>query len=477
MDDFRLYNTLTRQVEIVSALTEARLSLYTCGPTVYDNPHIGNMRSYIFEDVLLKTLREAGFKIIRVMNITDVGHLTSDADSGEDKLQLGARREGKTAWDIARKYEQVFLDDIKLLNIEAPEHLVRATDTVPEQINLIKLLEAKGFTYNTEDGVYFDTSKFPNYGQLAQLNLEGQRPGARVELRESKKNPTDFALWKFSGEPGKRDMEWESPWGLGFPGWHIECSAIILKTIGVQVDIHCGGIEHIPVHHTNEVAQSESATGVQLARYWCHADHLLVDGGKMSKSLNNGYTLADLKDKGIEPLAFRLFSYSASYRSKLNFTWEGVEAAQKRLHRLRKMTREAKAVGSQAASADKEQLKELVSQYEQNLFNDLNIPKVIAQLEEVLSHDVSTWTQYAFAKHLDKVLSLDLDKEESAVDTRIAWDELEDDIKNLVNERKQAREGGNWPQADAIRDQLIAKGYELIDGVGETIVLKSSDSQ
>ena len=334
----RLYNTMSRQVEEFQPLSNDEVKIYTCGPTVYDYPHIGNWYAFIRWDILVRTLIASGYKVNWVMNITDVGHLVSDADEGEDKLEKGARREGKSAWEIADLYTNYFLKGLDRLNFIKPNQLPKATDNIPEQIDFIKGLEAKGFTYQIDDGVYFDTSKVADYGKLARLNIEALKAGARVEYNQQKHSPTDFALWKFSPTDHQRDMEWDSPWGKGFPGWHLECSALVLKYLGKAIDIHAGGIDHLTVHHPNEIAQSESLNGEPFAKYWLHSNFIQVDGQKMSKSLGNLITLEDIEAKGYSLEAFRLLVLESHYRSEAQFTWDTIAAAQNRLNTYRAMS-------------------------------------------------------------------------------------------------------------------------------------------
>jgi len=310
------------------------VGVYTCGPTVYDYQHIGNFRTFLFEDLLKRVLRWNGYRVRHVMNITDVGHLTSDADTGEDKMEKGSRRTGMTAWEIAQLYTDAFLADMKALHIEDPDVLCRATDHIPEQIEFIADIERKGFAYATTDGVYFDTSKQAGYGRLARLDKEGLAAGHRVEQGE-KRHPTDFALWKFSPPGERRQMEWESPWGKGFPGWHIECSAMAQKYLGDWFDIHCGGEDHIPVHHTNEIAQTEARVGTRLANFWMHGYFLLSNDAKMAKSAGEFLRIASLAERGYDPIAFRYLCLTGHYRSQLNFTWEALDAAQTGLDRMR----------------------------------------------------------------------------------------------------------------------------------------------
>ena len=336
----KLHNTLTRKTELFTPMNEGRVTLYTCGPTVYNYLHVGNWAAYIYWDTLVRTLIADGYKVERVMNLTDVGHLVSDADEGEDKLEKGARREGKTAWEVAEFYAEDFLKGIEKLGLINPEHIVRATDFIPQQLELVRTLKNKGYTYQIDDGIYFDTSKFPTYADFAGLDLAAQRAGARVEFNTEKHTPSDFALWKFTPKDERRDMEWDTPSDLlddnsaskkGFPGWHLECSAMAMDILGPTIDIHTGGIDHIPVHHTNEIAQSESASGQIFAHYWLHNNHLKVDGTKISKSLDNGYTLDDLSRRGFSPLDYRMFILQSQYSNEGNFTFENLTAAKNRL--------------------------------------------------------------------------------------------------------------------------------------------------
>ncbi len=453
-----LYDTLTRSLVELKPQEAGAIRMYTCGPTVYNDQHIGNYRTYIFEDVLVKTLEQAGYEVTRVMNITDVGHLVGDGDDGEDKLEVGARREGNTAWEVAKRYEDRFVSDMAELNLQQPTLLVRATEAIEGQINLIKELEEKGYTYATSDGIYFDSSKLTDYGKLAQLDIAGLQAGARVEIGE-KRTATDFALWKFSPTDHRRDMEWESPWGTGFPGWHIECSAIIRENLGDSIDIHCGGVDHIPVHHTNEIAQSETVTGQPLAHIWMHAEFLLVDGGKMAKSLGNVYTLADLKEKGCDPLALRMLSYTTHYRAKLNFTWESLDVAAKSLEKLRRIFHEAQEADETDAVRD------FQVRFRAELMNDLNTPRALAVLWEALGALPTPEEKRSFLEYADTVLSLSLAHALTPI-------ELSSDVQVLLDERDAARAQQNWQRSDELRAQLEQKGYTVQDTPQGTSVVK-----
>ena len=443
----RLYDTRRRSILPLEPICPGKLSVYTCGPTVYGDAHIGNFRTYVFEDVLVRSLRYFGYEVSRVMNVTDVGHLVSDADDGEDKLEIGARRDGTTAWEVAKRYEQRFLDDLDALGLERPDRLVRATETIAEQIELIGRLEERGSTYRLPDGIYFDTATFPAYAELGRLDLVGQQAGKRVEVVKGKRQPYDFALWKFSPDGSKRDMEWESPWGKGFPGWHIECSAIALTELGEEIDIHCGGVDHIPVHHSNELAQSETATGKRFVRHWCHTEFLLLDGGKMSKSLGNLYTLADLAERGIEPAAFKLFTYGAHYRSKQNFTWEAAEAAQNNLERLRQLF---------SRDGDEQGSERLLKAFDDALQNDLNVPEALAIVWKIAQSNVSLADKQGTAQQIDRVLALNLLKEE-------VYTDIPATVSEMATERDQARAHGLWDEADRLRDAINASGYQILD--------------
>ena len=377
------------------------VGVYTCGPTVYDYQHIGNFRTFLFEDLLKRVLRWNGYRVRHVMNITDVGHLTSDADTGEDKMEKGSRRTGMTAWEIAQLYTDAFLADMKALHIEDPDVLCRATDHVREQIEFIADIERKGFAYATADGVYFDTSKQPGYGHLARLDKEGLAAGHRVEQGE-KRHPTDFALWKFSPPGEQRQMEWDSPWGTGFPGWHIECSAMAQKYLGDWFDIHCGGEDHIPVHHTNEIAQTEARVGTRLANFWMHGYFLLSNDAKMAKSAGEFLRIASLAERGYDPIAFRYLCLTGHYRSQLNFTWEALDAAQTGLDRMRQGFHALPA--DAAAQADPA----LVERFTDMLNDDLNLPRALAVAWEALRGDAPAAVKRATLAKFDEVLGLGL---------------------------------------------------------------------
>lgn len=425
---------------------------------MYDRVHIGNLRAFTFEDVLQRVLMLEGYSVKRVMNITDVGHLVGDADDGADKMQQRATKIGKTAWEIAREYETSFREDIQALHILTPEFLPRATDHIQEQIELVQLLEAKGFTYRTSDGIYFDTAKLPAYGKLSGQKLEDKEAGARIEVNQEKRNGTDFALWKFSPVGEKRDMEWESPWGIGFPGWHLECSAMAVKYLGQPFDIHCGGVDHIAVHHENEIAQSEAAFEKPLANYWLHNEFITVDGQKMSKSLGNGYTLKDIQEHGLDPIAFRYFCLGAHYRSKLNFTWEALQAAQNALQKIQRWVMDYKKQATRAGeSADEATL----ADFRAALQEDLNTSKTLALVHGLLSGStLSPDVVYATLVKMDEVLGLGVANWEAKEEVIPA------EIQTLFEARQAARASKQWAESDRLRDELKVQGWLVEDNVG-----------
>jgi len=459
----KLYNTLTRQIDELHPLNAPEVTVYTCGPTVYDYAHIGHWFTYIRWDMLIRTLQASGLRPKWVMNITDVGHLVSDADEGEDKLEKGARREGKTAWEVAEFYAADFLREMSELHIQTPNFLTKATEHIPEQIELIQKLEAKGYTYIIDDGVYYDTAKFPAYADFAKLDLEEQQAGARVEYNQQKRNPTDFALWKFSPKDQQRDMEWESPWGVGFPGWHIECSAMSMKYLGETLDIHTGGIDHIPVHHTNEIAQSEAVTGKPFANMWLHSNHVLIEGEKISKSLGNGIRLHDIEAKGISLDAFRLHVLESHYRSQSKFSWESLSAAQNRLMGYKMAAAQlhqayAAQVNEHADfSASKQQILEALQ-------NDLRTPLALAALSTAMTwleakglHHSQTGELHDYLQFIETILGIDL-----------SVPDISDEQKTLMRDRHDARQAKDWVTSDQLRDQLAGQGIGLHDTASGT---------
>lgn len=494
-----LYNTLSRAKEQFTPQGKT-VSLYTCGPTVYNYAHIGNLRTYVFEDILKRTLKYNGYSVKHVMNITDVGHLTSDADEGEDKMEKGAAREKKSVWEIAKSYTDAFIKDLADLDILEPDIWCKATDHIREQILWIEKLEQKGYTYVTSDGVYFDTSKFPAYGALTKQKLSELKEGARVEKNKEKRNPTDFVLWKFSPKDKQRQMEWESPWGTGFPGWHIECSVMSMKYLGETIDIHCGGVDHIPVHHTNEIAQAEAVTGKPFVKIWMHGEFLAIDplasvtltnntyvcpycgeknlisskkeyltedqgdgillkvrckkcnkvfSGmiKMAKSGENFITLQTLKEKGIQPLAYRYFCLGTHYRKRLNFSWEALQAAQNGLENL------------SALAANLGEPKIGCAEFEQKFMDaindDLNMPQARAVVWDMLKSDNPDSAKKASLLKFDTVLGLRL------ADAKPI--EVPENIQELMRKREELRSQKNWDEADRIRDEISKKGFRIDD--------------
>jgi cysteinyl-tRNA synthetase len=451
----KIYNTLTRKKEVFKPLKDKKVGLYTCGPTVYWFAHIGNLRTYIFEDILKRVLEYNGYKVKHVMNITDVGHLTSDADTGEDKIERAAKKEKRSAWEIAKFYERAFKKDLKLLNIKEPDIWVRATETIKDQINLIKILEKKGFTYKILDGIYFDSSKLKSYGRLWPKKMK-IKAGARIEMVPGKKNPIDFALWKFTPKGIKRQMEWDSPWGRGFPGWHTECVVMSKKFLGVPFDIHCGGVDHILIHHTNEIAQAEAAYGEILANYWLHGEFLLVEEKKMAKSLGNIYTLNDLIKKGFNPLAYRYLCLGAHYRSKLNFTFDALKSAKSALENLYEKVRELRSkVKNQKIKLEIES-KNYQKKFLEFINDDLDTPKALALMWDLISKNkIDDRQKYFLLLDFDRVFGLNLEK--------IKKPKIPQEIRELVKIREDYRKRGDFKSADEIREKIKEMGYWIED--------------
>ena len=462
------YNTLGRKKEDFIPLKGNEVRIYTCGPTVYNYAHIGNFRAYIFMDNLRRTLKYNGYQVKHVMNITDVGHLESDADEGEDKMIKAAKRENKDPYAIADFYTKAFFKDIQSLNIEVPEIIAKATEHIPEMQKMVEEILANGYAYETSKGIYFDISKLDQYPILSNRKMDEQIAGARVEVDPEKRNPYDFAIWIKADK--NHIMKWESPWGLSYPGWHLECSAMSRKYLGDEFDIHTGGIDHIPTHHENEIAQSKGATGKIPARFWMHSEFLLIDGGKMSKSLNNTYTLENLKEKGIEPLAFKLFCYAANYRTKLNFTFEGALAAQKSLNRLREGYLKQKQGNTKV---EEKELEEYKVKFLEAINDDLNIPQAMGIVWEIIRKTEKSKDYATLLEQFDQVLGLDLVHAEEYLKTQNAEVVMDEEVKQLVEKRDQARKEKNWALSDEIRDLLQQKGYVVKDTKEGTMIEKA----
>ena len=444
MIKIRLFNTLGRKKQTFKPLKKNKVGLYTCGPTVYNYAHIGNLRSYIFSDILKRTLEFNGYKVKHIINITDVGHLVSDADTGEDKIEVGAKREKKTAWQIVEFYTKAFQKDIKKLNIKKPDKWAKASDYIKEQIDLIKLLEKKGYTYRIKDGVYFDTSKIKDYGKLTGSKKKTHK--ARIEITKGKKNPTDFALWKFSEK--KRQMEWNSPWGIGFPGWHTECVVMGIDQLGLPFDIHTGGIDHIPVHHSNEMAQAEAGYNKNSANYWLHNEFLILKKEKMAKSKGRIITIDKLIEKNINPLAYRYLVLGTHYKSSLSFSWESLKSAQNALENLQEKTLEIK---------NKKVTKSLSSKnglvtFKKHINDDLNTPRALALMWKLIK---SNKASYKLLLEFDKIFGLDLNKVEEI--------KIPEKIKKLAEQREKHRKNKEWKKSDEIRKEIEKFGYQIED--------------
>ncbi len=450
--DIFFYNTLTRKKEVFKPIDKREVRIYSCGPTVYKDATIGNMRTSIFQDVLRRVLRYNGYKLKHAMNITDVGHLVSDGDEGEDKMIKSAREEHKSPEEIAKHYTKLFFDDLEALNIETPEIVCKATDHIKEMLEYVETLVEKGYAYETSTAIYFDVSKLDKYPILSNQSVKDQKAGARVSVDPEKKNPYDFALWIKA--PENHLMKWDSPWGPSYPGWHIECSAMGQKYLGEQFDIHTGGVDLIPTHHENEIAQSKGYCGKIPANYWLHGEYLLINGGKMSKSLGNVYLLKDIIDRGYNPLTYKLFSYSSHYRNKLNFTWEGMDAAQKSFERLKNGYR------THLEGTDEIEDK-IVDDYEERFHkainDDLNMPLAMGVVWEVVRNDKKSPKLAKLLLKFDEVLGLKIDEKDEK------QEELPEEILNLIQERKTARENKKWEESDRLRDLINSKGYNIKD--------------
>ncbi len=457
----KLYNTLTRTIEDFKPIEEGKVGMYTCGPTVYHYAHIGNLKTYILEDVLQKSLEYLGYDVKRVMNITDVGHLESDSDEGEDKMLKGAIRENKTVWEVADFYTQAFFNDCEKLNIKKPQVIAKATDYIDTYINMIEELEKKGFTYFVNGNVYFDISKFPEYTKLSKMNLDELQIGARddVEHDENKKNPQDFVLWFTKSKFENQAMKWDSPWGIGYPGWHMECSAIALKHLGERLDIHCGGVDHIPVHHTNEIAQTESFTGKPWVNYWWHGEFLLDQTGKMSKSKGEFLTVSLLENKGYKPVVYRFYVLNSHYRKQLIFTFESLDMAKAAYDKLKNRV-SVIAKDTVAAKEISESMEQYIKDFKEALTDDLNISNAITVLHEVVKTDkLENSEKLLLIESFEQVFSLDLLKKEDNEFTK----EEEAYIKEMIELRKAAKKNKDFSEADKIRDELFDKGIIIED--------------
>lgn len=457
----KFYNTLTRKKEEFTTLDGTnKVRMYSCGPTVYSFAHIGNMRTYVFMDLLRRALQYEGYKVKGVMNVTDVGHLLSDGDDGEDKMQKAAKEQHKSPYEIAAFYSGVFFEDLKKLNIQKPEITPKATEHIDCMLDFVEKLVEKGYGYETSDGIYFDISKANDYGKLSGAKLDEQKAGARVEVNDEKRHPADFALWKKA--PKEHIMQWDSPWGKSYPGWHIECSAMSRKYLGDQFDIHTGGVDHIPIHHENEIAQSEALTGKIPARFWMHGEFMQVDGGKMSKSLGNTYTVSQLEERGYRPMDFRYMCLNAHYRKKLNFTFEVLDGAKTAYDRL---LRAVAAHKNGANDVKDEVIAEYKKQFEDAICDDLNVPQALGVLWTMLKLPASKKV-YEAALDFDKVFGLSLDKAEQVVaeeEAKNAEAEIPENVAVLAEKMQSARMQKDYAAADALRAEIDGLGYSVLN--------------
>lgn len=455
----KLYNTMSRSIEELKPLTAGEVKLYCCGPTVYNYQHIGNLRSYLFQDLLVRTLVGAGYRVVHAMNITDVGHLVSDADEGEDKMAVAMKREKKRSHEIAEYYTKVFFEHCEALNVNRPDIVCPATDHIEQMIALIKRMEERGCTYEANGNVYFDIRKAINYGHLARLDLEKLKAGARIEVDPHKRNPQDFVLWFTKSKFENQELQWDSPWGRGYPGWHLECSAMSIHYLGERFDIHCGGMDHIPVHHTNEIAQSEGATGVSpWVSIWMHGAFLIDSAGKMSKSKGGFLTLDRVGEEGIEPLAYRFMCQGAHYRSELNFSWDALRSSQQSLDKLRKNVLELKSAAEDPTADLSPAGLELQQRFLAALRNDLNAPQAIAEVWALVNHEtISPSEKLLLLETVDEHLGLDL----------LSWEAKEvqvpQEVLELLNRRQTARAEKNWEEADRCRDEITRLGFVIED--------------
>lgn len=446
----KLYNTLTRTVEEFTPINDKRVKIYTCGPTVYSFAHIGNFTCYVYWDLLVRTLQLEGWPVDRVLNITDVGHLTSDADDGEDKMEKGAKREGKTVWEVAEMYMGDFLENFRTLNMVEPTDICRATDFIKEDTQLVDALYEKGYLYDTTDGLYFDTSKFPKYADFARLDLEHLKAGARIEFSDEKRNPSDFAVWKWIRDGEDHAMKWEYRGRMGYPGWHLECSTIIHEKLGEPIDIHCGGIDHIPVHHTNEIAQTECAYGEKMANFWLHNNFITIEGQKISKSLGNVYMFSDLKEKGYSHMDYKMWVLQGHFQSERNFSFEDIAAAKQRLLNYRNFA----ALRWQKESTDMSEVrKSMLMQLE----NNLNSAGALAELDKSISTNVP---DEDFVKFLDDAFGLNIAG---------STPDISDELKAKIKKRFAAKKEKDFATADALRDEISDEGITLLDGADGSV--------
>ena len=459
--DIYFYNTLTKQKDLFKPIEEGKVKIYSCGPTVYKDATIGNMRTNLLNDTLRRVLKYNGYELKHVMNITDVGHLVSDGDEGEDKMLKSAREEHKSPLEIAEHYTKLFFRDLERLNIETPEVVCKATDHIKEMLEMVQKIMKNGYAYETSTAIYFDVSKLDKYGILSGINLNDQKAGARVDIDPEKRNPYDFALWIKA--PANHLMKWDSPWGPSYPGWHIECSAMSTKYLGEEFDIHTGGIDLVPTHHENEIAQNKGACGKNPAHYWIHGEYLLINGGKMSKSLGNVYLIDDIIAKGYSPLAYRLFNYSCHYRGKLNFTWEGIESANTSLIRLRDGYQ--KHLNGNAEVSD-EIIKDMENRFHQAINDDMNMPLALSVVWEAVKYPEKSPKIAQLLKKFDTVLGIKIDE------VQVQETKIPQEILDLVEERKQARSDKNWSESDRLRDLIAEKGYTVKDTKDGTEILK-----
>jgi len=448
--ELKLYNTLSKQKEVFKPINDDKVRMYSCGPTVYYYAHIGNLRTYLFMDNLRRVLKYNGYNLLHAMNITDVGHLVSDADEGEDKMAVAAKRENKDPYEIAEFYTNRFMEDLKKLNIGKPEIICKATEHIKEMEEYVLQIIKNGYTYETENTIYFDTSKLDKYGLLSNIKVEEQKAGARVDFDKEKKNVTDFALWIKA--PENHIMKWDTFWGKCYPGWHIECSAMGRKYLGDHFDIHTGGIDHIPIHHENEIAQSKGCTGKIPANFWMHSEFLLIDGGKMSKSLNNVYTISDLEAKGFSAMDYRMFNFTSHYRNKLNFTWDSLESAKIALNRLKEGYQKHEEGIEQVSD---EKIEGYKQKFNEAINDDLNMPLAMSVVWEVIKENNKSKQYAELLRKFDEVLGLEINKKVEI--------ELPEEVKKLVEERKLARLNKDWAKSDELRDKIDQMGYSVKD--------------